>query len=143
MTIEQIEASWREDCLINPLDLSQSALEVPKLHAKYYPLYTDARRKLSKLRGAYKRLKAEKIEFLNNPTEEAKRKHNWEFPDRIVLKSEIPNLLDGDSQLLKIELAIDEQLLVVDFLQDILKQLSQRTWLLKNIQDDRKFMAGE
>lgn len=140
--IDEIEDMWGVDCKIDPLDLSKSARQVPELHSKYYPLYSASKRKLFKLKAGYKLLKADKIEFLSNPTEDHSDR-GWEYPDRLILKNEINNYLDADSEMLKLELKIAEQDLLVEFLSDILKQLNQRTWLVKNIQDERKFMHGE
>lgn len=142
MNIDELETLWVDDCQIDVLDLGAASYNTPKLHSKYYPIYTQAKRRLFKLRAAYKKLKAEKVEFLNNPNEEHKQE-GWEYPDRLILKNEIPTFIDSDNQLIKVELSIGEQELLVDFLQDILKQISVRNWIIKNIQDDRKFMAGE
>ena len=139
--MDNIEAEWSVDCKIDVLDLTEASRVSPYLHAKYYPIYSKARRKLFKMKIAYKKLKAEKHEFLNNPDQE-RINAGWKYPDRMVLKNEIPNFIDSDAALLTLELNIGEQDLLVDFLQDILKQIANRNWIIRNILEDRKFMSG-
>jgi len=143
MKIEEIEELWKVDCEINVLDLSKATSDIPKLHSKYYSLYNRERTLLIQLRIAYKKLKFDKKEFLINPTQD-RIEEGWEIPSRgKILKTEVNDYIDGDDQLLKLELKIGLQDEKVEFLKDIIKTINARNFLIKNIQDDRRFMAGE
>jgi hypothetical protein len=143
MTPEEILQMWNQDAPINKTDLGSDASNIPLLHAKYWKYRIAARRKLSKLRAGYKILKYEKKEFLINPTESDVKDRGWDVPDRRIIKSEITDYLDGDNQLLQFELKIGEAELLADMIEDILKEIRQRNWIIKLVADDRAFMAGQ
>ena len=42
MTLDELKAEWKKDCEIDDIELDKSSLEVPRLHAKYSDLLTDA-----------------------------------------------------------------------------------------------------
>ena len=143
MTVDEIIDSWNADAPISELDLGKSSREIPRLHAKYYSMYIDAKREIAKARYLFKKIRAQKYEFMINPTQEAMAEHGWVYPDRTILKSELKDYLEGDSELLKIEFKMNECELKADALQEILKQINNRNWLINNALKDRSFLHGE
>lgn len=142
MNIEEIESHWNKDSQINETDLSSAAREIPLLHAKYYPIYMKQKMLLHKMRAEYKSLKLQKYEFLINPDEEGLEK-GWEIPAQgRLLKNEVNTYLEGDKDLIKAELKIGVQEEKVNFLKSIIDTLNSRNFIIKNMIDDRKFMAG-
>ena len=143
MTVDEIIEAWNADAPISELDLGKASRDIPKLHAKYYALYAEAKREIAKAKYLYKRMRAEKTEFLINPTDDVMSKYGWEYPDRTILKSEIKDYLDGDSELLKLDLKCQEAELKCETLQEILRMIHARNWLIKNAIDDRSFLHGD
>lgn len=143
MTSDEIIELWNCEAPISDTDLGRASREIPELHAKYYAMYIDAKREVSKARYLYKRMRHEKNEFLINPTQEATQKYGWEYPDRKILKSDLKDYLDGDSELLKLDMKAQEAELKVETLQEILRVIHARNWLIKNALDDRSFLHGE
>jgi hypothetical protein len=143
MTTDEIIELWNNDAPISELELGASARLIPQLHSKYYKIYIDAKREQNKSRFVLKRLRSEKTEFIINPTQEATQQHGWEVPDRKILKSEIKDYLDSDSEILKLEYKLAECELKVETLQEILKQIHGRNWIVKAALDDRAFLHGE
>ncbi len=143
MNSEDIINEWNNDAPINEIGLGDQSRDIPKLHAKYYKMLIDARKEIAKAKFLYKRMRSEKNEFLINPTQEVADQFGWEMPDRTILKSDIKDILDGDSELLKIDLKAQEAEIKVDLLQDIMKMIHSRNWLIKNALDDRNFLHGD
>ena len=141
MTVEEIMESWVKDAPIDETNLSESARSIPILHTKYYPLYSKEKVKLAAMRLRLKKLKHEKEEFLNNPTEEDFAR-GWNYPDRKILKGDVRPYLEGDDDILKAELKIAAQSEVVDMLQDILRQIGNRNFIITNMIKDRDFLHG-
>lgn len=141
MTDEEIMDMWVKDAPIDETDLFGSARAIPILHTKYYPEYYYAKIKLARLRIALKKLKHSKEEFLINPTKEDFDR-GWEFPDRKLLKGDIRPYLEGENDVLKLELQISAQQELVEMLQDILKQISNRNFIINNMIKDRDFIHG-
>ena len=42
MTLDELKEEWKKDCEIDDIELDKSSLELPRLHAKYSELLTDA-----------------------------------------------------------------------------------------------------
>lgn len=144
MNIEEIQTLWDKDCQINELKLAEESMKTISLHSKYLRLHSQSKIQLLKLQQAYKFLYFEKKEFLINPTKEAMNQHNWQIPDRgKLLKNEIDSYLQGDKELLKLELKIGIEQEKVDYLKSILQAINSRTFIIKNAIEDRKWMAGQ
>lgn len=142
MKIEEIESLWSEDSIITDMDLSREASKIPQLHAKYYQIYIREKMILLKYRNEYKKLKLEKHEFLINPTED-KFNDGWKLPAQgKILKNEIHTYLDGDDLILQQELKIGIQEEKVTFLKSIIDSINTRNFIIKNMIEDRRFMAG-
>jgi transposase len=144
MNIEEIQTLWDKDCQINELKLAEESMKTISLHSKYLRLHSQSKIQLLKLQQAYKFLYFEKKEFLINPTKETMNQHNWQIPDRgKLLKNEIDSYLQGDKELLKLELKIGIEQEKVDYLKSILQAINSRTFIIKNAIEDRKWMAGQ
>ena len=143
MTTDDIINEWNQDAPISELELGRSARKIPELHSKYYAMYIEAKREQAKARMVLKRLKSEKAEFLINPSMEVAQEKSWEIPDRKILKGEIKDYLEGDSDICKLEYKLMECELKVETLQEVLKQIHNRNWIIKAALDDRSFLHGD
>lgn len=142
MHLKDILDAWEEDCKIDELDLQESARIIPQLHSKYLRIYTAEKSEMLRLKGAYKRLKLRKYEFLINPDEEGV-KMGWEIPAQgKLLKNEVGLYLEGDKDLLSLEFKSNEQEEKVEVLKDIMRTIRERNFIIRNIIEDRKFMEG-
>lgn len=143
MTTDEILEMWKTDAPINKLDYSQSLLEIPQLHNKYYPIYIQEKIILLKLKQVLKKIKFEKQEFFINPTQE-KLNEGWEIPERgKPLRNEIQTFVDADDMVLKLELKVGMQDEKVELLKIILKEISNRNFIITNLIKDRAFLHGE
>jgi len=142
MNTNDVICSWVEDSPINSLDLGQSAMDIHKLHAKYINMWSNAKRDLFNARAKLKQLKFDKKEFLLNPTKK-QMDLGWEIPDRKVIKTEINDYLLGDPHIQKMEALVAECENSYEMLQDILKQITNRNWLIQSAIRDRAFLNGD
>lgn len=143
MTADEIVRMWNEDAHVNTTNLGKASTDIPLLHSKYTEILMTAKREVAKAKYLYKRMRGLKNEFFINPTQEDASKYDWEMPDRTILKSEVKDLLDCDDELCKIDLKVQEAELKVDILNDIIRMIHSRNWLIKNAIDDRNFLNGE
>lgn len=143
MKLEEIYEMWEKDAPIDVTDLQESSAKIPMLHSKYYKIYLQEKKLLHVLLKNYKQLKHEKTEFLINPTEEDVKEKGWKIPERgKIYRTELQTYLEGDSDLLDLELKINVQQEKTEFLKSIIQSFSSRGYLIKNIIEDRKFMQG-
>lgn len=143
MKFEDIFASWEVDSRIDRTELGNESLNTPKLHHKYYMMFSAERSILKKLEATMRRLKLEKYEFYSQGHTPETKEKGWELPSRgLILKADIPLYMDGDKDIIELSLKIGMQQEKVDFLADIIKTLHSRGYVIKNAIDFYKFLSG-
>jgi len=142
MQTEIIVNQWIHDAPVNSLNLGKAAGEIHELHAKYLKIWGMAKRDMIKAKIELKQLRAQKHDWMMNPTQEHHDK-GWIYPDRKILKTDIASYLQADPDIIKAELNVGEHETAFEMLQEILKQIGNRNWLIKSAIDDRAFLAGE
>lgn len=141
MTGDELTAMWNEDGQVGH-DYEKGIKDIPKLHAKYLQIYLNERKKLIIYEGKLKSLRSEKEEFFVNP-KSRKHEKGWELPpEGAIIKTEIKRFLEGDEDIIKEQIKIALQETLIDGLQRILRQIETRTFLFKDLIEDRKFKAG-
>ena len=143
MLLETIHEHWAEDTYIDKTELSDEALKIPKLHEKYYKIFTSERMILRALEFELKKLKLDKFEFYSQGHNEETRVKGWKLPAKgMILKSEVPNYVDADDDIIKILMKIGIQLEKIEFLESIIKSIGNSGYLIKSAIDWQKFIMG-
>jgi hypothetical protein len=144
MKLEEIAEEWSADCAsFNPLDLFEEQHKAIRQLAKYVKYKSIESAALRAKRTVYAKLRADKEDFLQNPTVEVMKEKGWQVPPKgRLLKADIANYLAKDKEIVQAELAIGVQEEKVELLKEILKQLNNRSYSIRNMLDDRKYMSG-
>jgi hypothetical protein len=144
MLIDDVVKQWNKDAPIDELDLKKSSLEIPKLHAKYIELYSQAKILKLKVNSRKKKLYIILKEYYsgesNTPTE--LKNLNREPFKLTLLKSQLDQYIDADPEMIDISLAFGYQNELVDLLEQIIKSINLRGFAIKNALDYMKFMGG-
>lgn len=120
MKIEEILDLWEEDTKIDRTELGDAALDVPKLHHKYFKIFSNERLSLRKLESELKQLKLDKYEFLTQGPNEDNKDKGWRLPAKgMILKGDLPMYLDADDDIINLSLRIGLQQEKVDLLDSI------------------------
>ena len=140
MNIEDIMDKWVEDAKIDDVDLDRESLSVPNLHAKYLKILYSEKLKLRKFVLQKKTLVKVLTEYykgdLNNPEDlEEIRREPW---SRTILKQDINSYVESDEEMIKLLTKIAYQEEVVSLLEDIMKNINNRTFHIKNAIEWRK-----
>lgn len=143
MKIDDIYAEWEKDSHINRSELGEEALNIPKLHHKYFKIFTNERLLLRKQEAELKQLKVEKLEFYTmGPTEETHAK-GWRLPPQgKILKSEVNNYIEADADIIQLTLKIGIQNEKIALLESIIKSLTARGFNIKAAIEWEKFKVG-
>lgn len=142
MNIEEIHQMWEKDAPIDMTDLQSASANIPKLHAKYYRIFTEEKKKLLSAMRSYKELRHKKKEFIINPNQEDAKEHEWEIPHRKITIPQAEEYINGDQEILKYELMIGIQQEKIELLKSIIQSFNSRGYLIKNIIEDRKYLNG-
>lgn len=140
MLVDEIAEMWIKDAVIDDVELDTESLKVPTLHAKYLKIlyqeklklksFTLKRKTMSRVLGEYYR------GDLNSP--EDLRELQREPWSRTVLKQDLSNYVDSDKDMIKLLTKISYQEEVVSLLEDIIKNINNRGFQIKNSIDWRK-----
>lgn len=143
MQIDEYEKMWAKDCEIDETNLVRESVRIPVLHSKYYKLYHRAAMKATKLRYDLKDLERLKTEYYNGTiSEEDLKKNGWRPNGTKLMKSEIPRRIETDKDVIELCLKIDYYSSIAKFLEDVLKQIHQRNFMIKNMIDMLRFQSG-
>lgn len=143
MKIEDIFELWEEDSKIDRTELGDEALKISRLHNKYYPIYVQERMLLRKFESEMKQLKLDKYEFFSQGPNEDSQAKGWKLPAKgLILKSDIPMYMEADGDIIQLSLKIGLQQEKIEFLDSILRSLSNRGYNIKAAIDWQRFTMG-
>jgi hypothetical protein len=143
MKLELIQQQWEEDTRLDRSELGEEALRIPKLHSKYYNIYSDERMTLRALERSFRNLKTIKYEYYNGTiSQEQLNAQGWEPFQLRILKSDIPMYLESDKELQDLQARIDLQSEKVEFVESIIKTLPARGFNIKAAIDWERFKVG-
>ena len=144
MKIDDVVEMWKKDCKIDETELSLESLNVPSLHAKYLKIYSNEKLKLRSLNLKKKDLKVRLSDYykgdLNNP-EDLKEIGREPWPKK-VLKQDIIEYVDCDTDMISLNTKVAYQEELVDVLTEIIKGINGRGYVIKNSIDFLKFTMG-
>ena len=146
MNLKNIQDMWKEDSVIDDIELDASSLQVPRLHAKYTEILSNKKLELIRHERMMKELNKDKwLWYTGKMSKEDIEFRKWEydpFDGLTVLKSDYDKFTGADKDVQDLNDKIEYLKITVDYLQDIVSQITWRHQTIKNIIEWRKFMAG-
>ena len=142
MNLSEILDQVKRDLKINDLELDIESLRIPALHTKYLQLLTENSLKLKKSSGELSVLKRNKWIYYTGKASEEVYKEKGDFPLKLKTKDEERTFIEADEDIQKKKTEVEYYETVVDYLQEIVKQIGQRNFQIKNAIEWRKFEAG-
>jgi len=143
MKLEAIYEEWSKDSEIDMTELGNEAIKIPKLHHKYFQVYSSEKLLLRKYEAEMKTLKLAKYEFYTQGPSKETNEKGWVLPSRgMILKQEMPMYLEGDQDIINLSLRIGMQQEKVELLESIIKSLTNRGFQIKSAIDWNKFTMG-
>ena len=140
MDLEQLQQLADTELKINDTELDLESLKTPQLHNEYMKHLTKFKLMLSRSESEYNILKRNKWEYYTGKSDASVYA---EKPfDLKILRTDIDKYLEADDELQKAKQKIDYLSTTVDFLDRTVRQISNRTFTIKNAIDWRKFTSG-
>jgi len=141
--VEKINKEWAEDSKIDEINLVSESAKIPKLHHKYYMMYITQSLKTTKLKEELKELKKSKIEYYKGEMDDSElKKRNWKPNPLKILRTDIDKYIEGDSDYIQMSLRIAYNEAATKYLEDIIRQINNRNFVIKNMIDFFKFQSG-
>ena len=143
MKLDELSQEWIQDAKIDTTELGIASLKIPELHSKYLKIYFDERRKLKALEFQSKDLSLKKYEYYNGKlSQEELDELNWEPFAKRLMKNEVDMYLDSDKDIINNNVRIITQKEKLAFLEEVLKNVNQRNFQIKNAIEWKKFTQG-
>lgn len=137
MKLDEILQLISEDSVISEAHITTESARTPKLHAKYYTIYIAELKVLKSIELRMDELKLKAFEyyshFSSDEVYQARPLH------RKPLKSEIEMYVSADPDIIKIRGDYELQKMKVKTLEDFIKSISQRSFIIKNMIDWEKY----
>ena len=140
--LDDLLAEWAKDSQIDRTEPGKALLDIPKLHSKYLNILSSHRLLIKDAEFKYNKMKKLKWEYYTGKLDDDQlSKHGWE-PFPFVLKSDITTYLESDEDLNKYLAQKAMHAEVVEVCQAIMKELSARTFQLRDFISWERFIQG-
>ena len=141
MNLEKIQEMWQKDSVIDPDNLHDESLRIPQLHCKYYTLYNTITLLREKANKTYKEIRLERHNYYTGKAP-ADVYVQDPFPYKVREKDAIQRHMEADDRVSEAELKIRYYDVMLKFLEEIIKTISNRTFQIKNAIEWHKFQSG-
>ena len=141
MNLDKIQEMWQRDAVIDPDNLHDESLKIPQLHSKYYTVYNTITLLREKARDSYNRVKLERYNYYTGKAEPEVYAEE-PFPYKVREKDAIQRHLEADEKLNTIDMKIKYYDVILKFLEEIIRNISGRTYQIKNAIEWQKFQSG-
>lgn len=133
-----------KDMNINPTDLDRESLNIPQLHNKYLMFLMDEKLILKKYESDLKVLSKNKWLFYSGKmSQEQLDKLGWEPFDLALLRQDLDKFIDSDSEVIELTNKFELQKEKVNYLENVIKIISNKAWNIRSAIDWIKFTQGQ
>ena len=141
MNLEQIQEIWEKDSKIDPDNLHDESLKIPQLHSKYYTLYNTITLLRERATEQYAKVRLERYNYYTGKAP-AEVYVEEPFTYKVREKDAIQRHLEADDKMNKVDMKIKYYDIMLKFLEEIIRNISGRTYQIKNAIEWNKFQAG-
>ena len=143
MNLTDLKAMVADDLVMDDTELDIESLRTPQLHNKYLNFYHDEKLIYVKQDEEYKKLYRLKWEYYTGKLDpDSLDRLQWEPFQFNILKADIDKYLSSDEDLSLMRLRLSYTKEKVDYLESVIKIISNRQWNIRSAIDWRKFLNG-
>ena len=141
INLDKIQSMWQEDCKIDIDNMHEESIKVPQLHSKYHEILNNLillRTKAQKIQTSVRHKRYEYYSGKADPEVYEKEP----FPKKVRDKDALIRYMDADDRVSDANLKVEYYDVMINYTESILKQISNRTYQIKNSIEWHKFQAG-
>ena len=140
MTLEELQQAVNKDFKLDDTELDTESVNIPLLHNKYLIHFNKFSLLLKKSEYDHKSMIRDKWEYYTGKADPSVYR---EKPfDIKVLKADVHIYMDSDSDLQKADQKVAYLNQIVKYLEQVLRSVNNRTFLIKNAIEWKKFTSG-
>ena len=141
MNLDKIQEMWERDAVIDTDNLHDESIKIPQLHAKYYTIYNTISLLREKAREQYSKVKLERHNYYTGKAP-AEVYIEEPFSFKVREKDAIQRYLEADEKLSQVDMKIRYYDVTLKFLEEIIRNISGRTYQIKNAIEWQRFQSG-
>lgn len=143
MELDEVNQMWAKDCKFDETNLISESLRIPSMHNKYFTLYAHEFLKFKRQKAKLLELEKAKREYYDGSMDEIELKERGWKPNPLkILRTDINRYIETDKDIINMTLKVDYQSTIMHYLEDIIKQIHGRNYLIKNAVELMKFQNG-
>lgn len=142
--LEKIQEEWEKDAPIRKDRLDTESLDTPKLFNKYYKMLSRYRIKFKEYKNSMNQARFQKWRYYGkkgDPEDYAKK--DDPLLDEKIMKSDIDRYIEGDDEFNKMKNNLIQLEEIVNYLTDVIHQINNRNWHIRNAIEFQKFTHGD
>ena len=144
MLFDDIKKMAEADLKFNETELDTESLRIPQLHGKYLNMLYDEKLVLRKWRNELSSLLKLKWEYYTGKiSEEQLKELGWEPFELRILKQDVDLYIESDPEVIQKKDRVFVQEEKVNYLESIIKMISNRQYHIRDAITWRKFINGE
>ena len=132
---------WSKDAQIDQDNLHDEAAKIPSLHAKYFDLYYNIKLLRERSITVDNKIRLERWNYYSGKSDPEVYQAE-PFPYKVREKDALKRYMDADEKVQQSTLKIKYYDVMLTYLEDIIKQVGNRSYQLKNIIDWHNFRSG-
>ena len=141
INLDKIQSMWQEDCKIDIDNMHEESIKVPQLHSKYHEILNNLILLRTKAQKIQKSVRHQRYEYYSGKADpEVYEKEP--FPKKVRDKDALIRYMDADDRVSDANLKVEYYDVMINYTESILKQISNRTYQIKNSIEWHKFQAG-
>ena len=141
INLDKIQSMWQEDCKIDIDNMHEESIKVPQLHSKYHEILNNLILLRTKAQKIQKSVRHERYEYYSGKADpEVYEKEP--FPKKVRDNEALIRYMDADDRVSDANLKVEYYDVMINYTESILKQISNRTYQIKNSIEWHKFQAG-
>jgi len=141
INLDKIQSMWQEDCKIDIDNMHEESIKVPLLHSKYHEILNNLILLRTKAQKIQKSVRHERYEYYSGKADPEVYQRE-PFPKKVRDKDALIRYMDADDRVSEANLKVEYYDVMINYTESILKQISNRTYQIKNSIEWHKFQAG-
>jgi hypothetical protein len=141
INLDKIQSMWQEDCKIDIDNMHEESIKVPQLHSKYHEILNNLILLRTKAQKIQKSVRHERYEYYSGKADPEVYERE-PFPKKVRDKDALIRYMDADDRVSDANLKVEYYDVMINYTESILKQISNRTYQIKNSIEWHKFQAG-
>ena len=141
INLDKIQSMWQEDCKIDIDNMHEESIKIPQLHSKYHEILNNLILLRTKAQKIQKNVRHERYEYYSGKADPEVYERE-PFPKKVRDKDALIRYMDADDRVSDANLKVEYYDVMINYTESILKQISNRTYQIKNSIECHKFQAG-